>query len=159
MLYLRFAEARTLWPNPMSVVEPHQSLAVGPVQSQGVAQSVWPLRRRFYPLDLELEPVALFKVMNTAIESQQELECMLIGYGTLQWLSCDDSIILAAVKLPAPQKPAGQLGYTSTGFGSTIFAATMEISYSAISGKARPVCVMISGGARIAATTNMPTQA
>ncbi len=41
------------------------------------------LRRRRYPLDLELEPVALFEVMDTAIEGQEELESMLLGYGTL----------------------------------------------------------------------------
>jgi hypothetical protein len=49
--------------------------------------------------------------------------------------------------------------HTSTGFGSTIFAAMIEISYSAISGSAKPDWVITSGGARIAATMNIPTQA
>jgi hypothetical protein len=83
MLHLRLAEARPLCRHPMSVVEPHQLRAVRRVQREGVAQPMRPLRRRRYPLDLELEPVALFEVMDTAIEGQQELERMLLGYGSL----------------------------------------------------------------------------
>lgn len=42
-----------------------------------------PLRCRPYPLDLKLESMALFKVMNAAVESQEELERMPLGYDTL----------------------------------------------------------------------------
>ena len=99
-------------------------------------------------------------MVNTAIERQQELKRMLLGYGGLRLLSCDDNITTGRVsKRQHPGSRRFGAVYTSTGFGSTILAQTMEISYSAISGSARPVWVMMSGGARMAATTNMPTQA
>jgi hypothetical protein len=62
----------------MRVVEPDQPVAVRVVQGEGVAQTMRALRRRRAPLDLELQPITLFEVLDTAIKPQQEFKCVLV---------------------------------------------------------------------------------
>jgi hypothetical protein len=63
----------------MRIVEPQQPVAVRVVQSEGVAQTVGAFRRWLTPLDLELQPITLFEVVDAAIKPQQELKCMRVG--------------------------------------------------------------------------------
>jgi hypothetical protein len=58
----------------MRVVEPDQPGAVRRMQCERVRQAVWPLLGCLDALDLELEPVALFEMMDAPIEREQELQ-------------------------------------------------------------------------------------
>lgn len=58
----------------MGAIEAEQSFAVRVAQCERVAQSVRALRGRRCRLYFEFQPVASFKVMNTAVKSQQELK-------------------------------------------------------------------------------------
>jgi hypothetical protein len=69
-------EARTLLRHIVRVVEPDEPRAVRCVQREGIGQAVWPLRRCRDAPDFKLEPVALFKMMNTAVECEQKLESL-----------------------------------------------------------------------------------
>jgi hypothetical protein len=65
----------------MRIVEPDQPVAVGAMQRQRIAQTMWPFRCRPRALDLEFHPIALFKVMDAAIECEQEFKRVLVGNG------------------------------------------------------------------------------
>jgi hypothetical protein len=54
----------------MGVVEADQPRAIRCVQRERVGQAVRPLTACFDTLDLELDPVAFFEVMNTPIEGK-----------------------------------------------------------------------------------------
>ena len=58
----------------MRVVETDQPYALRIVQCERIAEPVRPLCRWRDALELELEPVALFEVMNAPIERQEEFE-------------------------------------------------------------------------------------
>ena len=58
----------------MSIVESHQSVALGIMQGEGVAQPMRSLRRCFHALDFEFQPIAPLEMMDATIEPQQELE-------------------------------------------------------------------------------------
>ena len=58
----------------MSVVKAQQPGALGIMQRERVMQAVRTLRRCLGTLDLELQPEALFEVMNAGIERQQEFQ-------------------------------------------------------------------------------------
>jgi hypothetical protein len=73
----------------MRIVEADQPAAVAIMQRQGIAQTMWPFRRRPRALDLEFPPIVLRKVMDAAIEREQELKCVLVGNG----VSRPDSIV------------------------------------------------------------------
>ena len=61
------------------IVESDESRAVWRVQRERVRQAVWSLAGRLDTSDLELDPVALFEMVNTSIESQQELKAVVRG--------------------------------------------------------------------------------
>jgi hypothetical protein len=61
----------------MRVVEPDQPGTVRRMQRERVRPAVWPLLGCLDALDLELEPVAFFKMMDAPIEREQELEPVL----------------------------------------------------------------------------------
>lgn len=63
----------------MRVVEANELVAAWIVQGERITQPMWPFRRRLPAFDLELDPVALFEVVDAAIERQQELKCVVIG--------------------------------------------------------------------------------
>jgi hypothetical protein len=77
----------------MRIVEPDQPIAVRVMQGEGVAQTVRTLRRRLAPFDLELQPIALFEVVDAAIKPQQELKCVLVRNRPPLWLSYHDNIL------------------------------------------------------------------
>jgi hypothetical protein len=58
----------------MRVVEPDQPGTVRRMQRERVRQAVWSLLGCLDALDLKLEPVALFEMMDAPIEREQELE-------------------------------------------------------------------------------------
>ncbi len=64
----------------MGVIEPYKPIAVTIMQGEGIAQTVRTLRSRRYTSNLEFEPVALFKMMDAAIERQQKLKRVFVGY-------------------------------------------------------------------------------
>ena len=80
--HTRLAKARTSWWHAVGIVETDEAPAGWIVQSEGIAQSVRPFRRRLRPLDLELEPIALFEMVYAAVERQEEFQCMLVRWGT-----------------------------------------------------------------------------
>jgi len=65
--------------NAMRVVEPDQPGTVRRMQRERIRQAVWSLLGNLDPLDLELEPVAFFKMMDAPIEREQELE-RIVGF-------------------------------------------------------------------------------
>ena len=65
----------------MCVVKTHQTIPIGIVQRERIAQPMRSLWRRFRPLDLEFQPVALFEVVNAAIKAEQKLKCVFVRNG------------------------------------------------------------------------------
>ena len=63
----------------MGVIEPDEPLSLWIVQRKGVAQPVWPQRRRCDAPDLKLQALATLVPMAAAVERQQELQCVLRG--------------------------------------------------------------------------------
>jgi hypothetical protein len=72
-------EARAFCAYAMGIIEPDQSRPFGVMQRERVAQPVRPFRRRCRAPDLELDPVALFEVMDASIERQQKFKRMFVG--------------------------------------------------------------------------------
>jgi hypothetical protein len=70
----------------MRVVEADQPGTVRRVQRERIRQAVWSLLGCLDALDLKLEPVAFFKMMDAPIEREQELEPVL-GFTSLQIIS------------------------------------------------------------------------
>lgn len=64
-------EPRTLRRNAVGIVEADQPHALRIMQCERITEAMRSLWRRIGALDLELEPVALFEVVNAAIECQQ----------------------------------------------------------------------------------------
>ena len=60
----------------MGVVEADQSRAVGRMEGERIGQSMRPILTRLNLLDLELDPVTFFEMMDVPIEGEQELERM-----------------------------------------------------------------------------------
>lgn len=58
----------------MGIVEADQAGAARAVQRKRVTQPVRPFRCRLCPFDLEFQPIALFEMMNTTIEGEQEFQ-------------------------------------------------------------------------------------
>jgi len=56
------------------VVEADQSRTVRRVQRERIGQPVWPFLGHLDALDLELDPTALFEMMDAPIKCQQELK-------------------------------------------------------------------------------------
>lgn len=83
MIELRIsrAKARSERGYAMGVVETDETTAVGVMQRERVAEAVRPPRGRFDALDREFDPVALFEVVHAAVEGEQKLKRVLIGYG------------------------------------------------------------------------------
>ena len=79
VFHVPLAVARPSRRHAMRIVEPDQPIAVLVVQGEGVAQTMRARRRRLAPLDLELQPIALFEVVDAAIKPQQELKCVFVG--------------------------------------------------------------------------------
>jgi len=77
--------------NGMGVVEADQPRAIGRVQRERVGQTVRAFLGRLDALDLELDPVALFEMMDAAIESQQELKSV-FGSAALHIISGHDNM-------------------------------------------------------------------
>ena len=72
-------EARAARRNAMCVVEPEKPPSVRTVQCECVTQTVRPFTCLTDAHNLELEPIALFEVMNAAIKVQQKFECVFAG--------------------------------------------------------------------------------
>lgn len=83
VLSARPVEPRALRQHPVGIVEADQPIAVRVVQRERIAHSVRTFWRRRNPFDLELQPIALFEMMNASIKGQQNLKCVLIRNGTL----------------------------------------------------------------------------
>ena len=86
----RRVEARTNRVDPMRVVKTEESISVGVMQRECVAQPVWPRRSRNHSLDLELEPMALFKMMDATIKTQKEFKRVFVRYGAPPKISSQD---------------------------------------------------------------------
>jgi anti-sigma-K factor RskA len=76
----------------MCVVESDQPVAARIMQGEGVAQTVRTFRRWLASLDLEFQPVALFQVMDAAIEPKQEFKRVLVRNRPSPSISCHDTI-------------------------------------------------------------------
>jgi hypothetical protein len=70
-------ESRAPGRHVVRVVESDQSLAARRVQCKRVGEAMRPLGGRPNTRDFELQPIALFEMMNAAVEPQQELEAMI----------------------------------------------------------------------------------
>ncbi len=66
----------------MSVIEPQEPRSLWVVQRKSVAQAVGTFRGRLHPLDLELEPIALFEMVDAPVEAQQKFKRVFVGNGT-----------------------------------------------------------------------------
>jgi hypothetical protein len=77
----------------MGIVETDQSRAIRRVQRERVGQSVRSLLGRLDALDFELDPVALFEMVDATIESQQEFESV-FGCSVVHIMSEHDNKIL-----------------------------------------------------------------
>jgi hypothetical protein len=93
MLNVRLPKARSQRLDTMSVIEPKEPVSIGVMQGESVAQSMGTLWRRLHALDFEFEPIALFEVVDAAIEAQQKFKRVFVGYGTpsLHIISCEDT--------------------------------------------------------------------
>ena len=60
----------------MGVVEANQSSAIGCMERERIGQSMRPILTCLNLLDLELDPVTFFEMMDVPIEGEQELERM-----------------------------------------------------------------------------------
>jgi hypothetical protein len=89
-------EAGTPGRNAVGVVEADQPRAVRRVQRERVGQAVRSLPGRLDALDLELDPVALFEVVDARVESQQKLEGV-FRFPTDIDISCHDMIYVASL--------------------------------------------------------------
>jgi hypothetical protein len=78
MLRHRFSKAGATWRHAVGIVEADQPVAVRIMQRKRIAQPMRPFWRRFGALDPEFQPIALFEVMNTAVEVEQEFQCVFV---------------------------------------------------------------------------------
>lgn len=92
MLDVRLPKARSQRLDAMSVIEPKEPVSIGVMQGEGVAQSMGTLWRRLHALDFEFEPIALFEVVDVAVEAQQKFKRVFVGNGapSLHIISCED---------------------------------------------------------------------
>ena len=74
-----FTKALPFRRNAMRIVKSHQPSPVQLMQSERVVQTMRSLRSRRHTLDLELQPVALFKMMNAHVERKQVFESVFVG--------------------------------------------------------------------------------
>src|SRR5436309_2394449 len=78
----------------MSVIEANEPRAIRCMQCEGIGEAMRPRSRRLDALDLELDPVALFELVDTPIESQQKLKAV-IGVSLGHFISRYDIIALS----------------------------------------------------------------
>jgi hypothetical protein len=97
MFDVRLPKARSQRLDAMSVIEPKEPVSIGVMQGEGVAQSMGALWRRLHALDFEFEPIALFEVVDVAVEAQQKFKRVFVGNGapSLHIISCEDTHIAA----------------------------------------------------------------
>ena len=91
-LWLSFEPGTYGW-HAVGIVEADQPRAVRSVQRERVGQAVRALLGRLDALDFELDPVALFQMMNASIESQKEFES-LFGRSLFHIMSQHDNKVL-----------------------------------------------------------------